>query len=142
MGLKVQETTGLTREQLIVDKFKVLVKHHTRPEYDRIDALCAGKSPEEQAAIKSKAFLAGWTDCTPAALRRIGVALADDQPLDPKGCIPFDADTARDVWMLAHEGLFAHKLTLFMLRMLESIETEKELAKNGFGGSSQISTIP
>lgn len=142
MGLKVQETTGIVREQLIVDKFKVLVKHHTRPEYERVDALCAGKEPEEEAAIKSRAYLGGWSDCTPSALRKIGVAVADDQPVDGKGCIPFDLDTARDVWRLAHQGLFASKVTACMVLMLQLVEAEKDAAKNGFGGSSALSTIP
>lgn len=140
MGLKIQASTGLTRPLAIVDKFKAEVKHLTRPEYDRVEALCAGKDADEQAKIRAEAFVGGWSDFTPAAAKKIGIALADDQPLDAHGCIPFDLDTARDVWRLAHEGLFAAKVLLFSLRMLEAIETEKELRKNVSGGSSPIST--
>ncbi|MGH8323198.1 MAG: hypothetical protein ACRETD_05285 [Steroidobacteraceae bacterium] len=142
MGLKVQPTTGLTRPLTIVDPFKVDVKHLTRPEYDRVAQLCEGKDAEEQASIRSAAFIAGWSEFTPAAAKKIGIAVADDQPVGPKGEIAFDADTARDVWRLAHDGLFAAKISLFSLRMLEAIEVEKELRKNVSGGSYPTSTTP
>ena len=77
---------------------------------------------------------------TPAAAKKLGVPLDDTQATDSDGTISFDKDTARDLWRHSYADRFMLPVMRFSREMLEAIETEKALAKNGYGGSLEHST--
>lgn len=140
MGLHIVQSTGLTKELTVLDTFRVMVKHLTRTELEKLNEACEGKDADEQAQIASVAYIAGWTGLTIPIVRRLGVMVPDDQPTDPKGGIPYDKDTARDLWRHAHANKFMLPVMACSREVLSAIEAEKELSKNGFGGWSQPST--
>lgn len=143
MALRLAEsTTSLTRDLHIVDEFHVSVRHLARKDLEelvrRLDWI------DDNAAAKESAvtYIAGWTGLTPSACRKLGVNVADDQPVGPTGEIPFDPETARDLWRHAFPDQFMNPVIRFSRRILEAVEEEKRRSKNAFGASSAPSTTP
>lgn len=141
MGLRLADTTGLVRELAIVDEFKVKVRHLARRDLEQLIRRLDGLDDEAAALESVTTYLAGWSGLTPAAARKLGVPIADDQPTTG-GEIPFDADTARDLWRHAYADQFMNRVIRFSRLILEAIDEEKRRAKNAFGASSAPSTTP
>ncbi len=139
MGLKIQASTGFTEELPILETFKVIVKHLTRGEIEKLDEMTAGKNEDEKSLIASNAYIASWEGLTPGIVRKLGCAIDEHQPVDKDGLIPHDRETARDLWRHAYSNLFMLKVMLCSRAVLEKRELEKEMAKNGYGGWSQPS---
>jgi len=135
-------TTSLTRNLHIVDDFSVTVRHLGRRELEDLVRRLDGLDDNAAALESARAYLADWQGCTVTACRKIGVNVADDQPVGPDGTIPFDAETARDLWRHAFPDVFMNPVIRFSRRILEAVEEEKRRSKNVSGASSAPSTTP
>jgi len=133
VGLKVRTVSRLSAPVTFSDGTTVEVRALTVIQRERVaDSATKGgefdrdKWAEEAAEV----YIGGWS-CMPASFVRERVELEDDPATDSDGYVPYDKETARDLWRHADPARFSRKIQDASAEILRSVEAEKDRQKNG-----------
>lgn len=137
MGLKVAKRSAKTCEVRLKDNFAVTVRHVTQSEKTRLldgIGLAGDDETEERTRQQSRKladlYIDGWTGLTPGVIRALGVDLEEDPATDKDGFVPYDRETAGDLWFEALPARFSTRILQASNSLLEELEREKQRLKN------------
>lgn len=141
MRLHVKRESTLVMPLTILDEFIVQVRRLTSRQTQDLFTRCQRPNvlrgtgqPEtvldDELWLRHApdAYVAGWSGLTASVLRGLGVDLEEDPPTNGDGCIPWDAELARDVWREAQAIRFSVPIVQFSRDMLAAAEREKKSA--------------
>jgi len=137
MGLKVSRVSTKTGDCPILDDFVVRVKHVTQTEKSRLVDIVesAGDSTDVLSRAQMQAqqladlYIVGWRGLTPAIIRSIGVDI-DEDPAVIDGHVPYDAETAGQLWFETTPAKFSTLILKRSSGLLGEIERKKANLKN------------
>lgn len=140
MKLKLATATTITRPLEIVDGFVVHVRSKTRRQLEDLYEECSTPKlnavtgrmdrdlDDRQWSQKAPdAYIAGWEGLTPSVIRRLGLPLEEEPPVDSDGQVPYDPDIARQLWRYAYADRFSQPVAAFARSLLEALELEKKI---------------
>lgn len=137
--LKVKEAVDLTVPLVVRDGFTVDVRVKTRRALERLYERCSRPKPSpvsgrmEQvlddglwAQNAPDAYIASWQGLKPSHFQLLGIALEEAPTTNGDGCIPYDAELARDIWREAFFDKFAQPIMTTAREALGQIEEDKK----------------